>query len=277
MDIGGRHYDINETILSFEQVELSQIKENKERHAATGGYNDNLLIEWENDKEISFAVSHGVLSPISWAVLSNSKIGKEQIKSVAYKETLDVIEDNNSWYINLKFIPNGTTDKYGIQGNPEGEQMPMGRREWLPLKPICIKDKFIFCYDCDTGQRIMKFDIVGNRIVFKKEHRRIMVDYTFDYKDKMISIDLGNQLFTGFLNLTGKISYKDERTGETKTAIIEIPRLKMRSAFAAKLGNSYDCATISDFFFTGYPPEDRLNQKVCNITFLSTELTGEYL
>ena len=61
LEIGGRKYDINETILSFERADLAQVQESKEHKQARGGYNNNLLINWETDKEVSFAITHGIL------------------------------------------------------------------------------------------------------------------------------------------------------------------------------------------------------------------------
>lgn len=280
LEIGGRKYDINETILSFERADLAQVQENKEHKQARGGYNNNLLINWEIDKEVSFAITHGILSPSTWAILSNSKLNKKDAQSVPYKEQLDVIEGDDCWFVNLKYIPNAIEGKWGLQGNPENEQMPMGRREWLPLKPLPpAKDKFIFCYDMETGNRIMKFEIYGNRVIFKGEHRKVMVDYTFDYVDKIIQLDVGNRLFNGFLNLTAKTTVKDYFTGEPRTAILEIPRLRLASTIAMKLGTSYDNPVVSDFFFVGYPQEGQQAEmnSVCKLTFLSKELTGDYL
>lgn len=280
LEIGGRKYDINETILSFERADLAQVQESKEHKQARGGYNNNLLINWETDKEVSFAITHGILSPNTWAILSNSKLNKKGAQSIPYKEQLDVIEDDDYWFVNLKYIPNAIEGKLGLQGNPENEQMPMGRREWLPLKPLPpAKDKFIFCYDMETGNRIMKFEIFGNRIIFRGEHRKVMVDYTFDYIDEIVQLDVGNRLFNGFLNLTAKTTVKDYFTGEPRTAILEIPRLRLASTIAMKLGTAYDNPVVSDFFFVGYPQEGQQAEmnSVCKLTFLNKELTGDYL
>lgn len=280
LEIGGRKYDINETILSFERADIAQVQENKGHKQARGGYNNNLLIDWEVDKEATFAITHGILSPTTWAVLSNSKLNKKGAKSISYKEQLDVIEDDKCWYADLKFIPNHVDGKWGLQGNPENEQMPMGRREWLPLKPLPPQpDKFMFCYDMETGNRIMKFEVLGNRVIFRGEHRKVMVDYTFDYIDNILQLDVGNRLFNGFLNLTAKVTTKDFFSGEPKTAILEIPRLKINSSLAMKLGTTYDQPVVSDFYFTGYPLEGQKAElnSICKLTFLNTELTGEYV
>lgn len=280
LEIGGRKYDINETILSFERADIAQVQENKEHKQARGGYNNNMLIDWEIDKEVTFAITHGILSPTTWAVLSNSKLNKKGAKSVSFKEQLTVIEDEDFWYVDLKYIPNHVDGTWGLQGNPENEQMPMGRREWLPLKPLPPKsDRFLFCYDMETGNRIMKFDICGNRIIFRGEHRKVMVDYTFDYVDDILQLDIGNRLINGFLNLTAKVTAKDFFTGEPRTAIIEIPKLKIVSSLSMKLGTSYNEPIINDFYFIGYPQEGQRAEmnSVCRFTFLNSELTGEYL
>ena len=277
--IGDRQYDINELLLSFSQVEIAQIVEGKRHYFATGGFNNNLLIDWEVDKEVQFAIRHGKLSPITWAALSNSKIKKNVEKSIQFQERLRTIEIEDKWVCQLKYKPN-SIGKIGIQGNPDNEPLPMGRKEWLPLKPLPpSKDKFIFCYDCQTGQRILNFEIIENQIVFSKEHSEVIVDYTFTYNDSTVKLEVGNKLFNGFLNLSGKITTKDYQTGEPKTAVLEIPRLKIRSNLGISLGTSLDSATVSDFTFTGYPGEGRLDeqQQVCSITFLNTELTGDYV
>lgn len=277
--IGDRQYEINETILSFEKAEIAQINENKIYHAATGGYNNNLLIDWETDKEVGFAIKHGILTPTSWAALSNSKIKKDNKKSIQFQERLLTTEIEDKWVVQLQYEPNNI-GKMGIQGNPDNESLPMGRREWLPLKPLPpSKDYFIFCYDCDTGRKISNFEVIKNQVIFSAEHREVMIDYTFYYNNPTIILEVGNRLFNGFLNLSGKITTKDYGNGEPKTAILEIPRLKLRSSLGISLGISYDCAAVSDFSFTGYPGEGRLPEQnqVCSISFLDSELSGDYV
>ena len=105
------------------------------------------------------------------------------------------------------------------------------------------------------------------------------MDYTFEYEDKIKVIKVGDRLFNGFLSLTGKMSVKDEISGEVTTAILEIPKIKLSSNLSMRLGKNYDSSTVSDFFFTGYPDENvrREKQSVCKITFLDKELTGDYI
>jgi len=87
---------------------------------------------------------------------------------------------------------------------------------------------------------------------------------------------VGNRLLEGFLKLDGKMSVKDEKSGEVTTAILEMPRIKLSSSLSMRLGKNYDASTVSDFYFTGYPLEGKKGT-VAKITFLDKELTGDYI
>ena len=280
IEFNGKKFKTNETLLVFKTAEIANISENTSTRQAKGGYHNNPLINWEVDKSMDFAITHGVLSPVSWALLSNSKIDMPKTKSVSYNEILDVIEENDYCYVDLKYRPNHCNCVMGVQGNPCNEPLPMGRRPELMLKPLPpSKDKFIFVYDEENGERIDDFEIYQNRLFFKSPYRHVYVDYTFEYEDKIKVIRVGDRLFNGFLSLSGKMSVKDEMSGEVTTAILEIPKIKLSSSLTMRLGKNYDCSSVSDFYFTGYPDEDirREKQSVCKITFLDKELTGDYI
>lgn len=276
LEISGKKYNVNESILTFKQIELSQIQEQKTDTWARGGHNNIPLVNWEIDKEIRFMVSNGVLSPKSWALLSNSQLKNPKRKSIGLIEELKTIEDETYCYVDLKYCPNSIDGDWGLQPNPDMEPLPMGRRQELALKPIPPSlTKWIYCYDMETGQKINSFSIYGNRVFFKQFYRKVMIDYTFTYEDKLQVLEVGNRLFNGFLRLDGKMSVKDEKSGEVSTAILEIPKIKLSSSLAIRLGKNYESSTVSDFYFIGYPNEKE--GTVANITFLDKELTGDYI
>ena len=280
LEINGKKYDINESILTFTTAEIAQINENKSQVSARGGYQNPALVNWDVDNETNFAITHGVLSPKSWALLSNSQIENPNIKSISYKETLNTIEDDNYCFVDLKFCPNNIEGIIGAQPNPYFEPLPMGRREELLLKPLPpTKIRWIFVYNSETGQRIRDFKVFQNRLFFDSEYRKVEVDYTFFYEDKITVLEVGNRLFNGFLRLDGKMSFKDEKTGEVTTGVLELPKIKLSSSLSIKLGRDYSNSVVSDFYFTGYPDDMRRRgeQAVAYITFLNTELTGDYI
>lgn len=279
VEIGDKKYDINETILTLKTAEVAQVNEDKTNVAAKGGYNNPVLVNWEVDREMTFAISHGVLTPTSWALVSNSKMKEPEKKAVQLFEEVDCMEDENYCWVDLKYCPN-QVERLGAQPNPDLEPMPMGRRPELLLKPLPpSRTKWIFCYDSETGQRIRDFDIYYNRIFFKQSYRKVLIDYTFDYEDKIKVIEVGNRLFKGFLRLSGKMSVKDQKTGRISTAILEMPKIKLSSSLAIKAGKSYEYSAVSDFFFTGYLDDTRPRgeQAVAYVTFLDKELSEEYI
>lgn len=277
--LGKRKFDINEAILRFKQVELAQMNEQKKIVSATGGFGNANLIDWETDKSINFGITNGVLSPISWSLLSNSELNEGGEKSVQYYEELKTVETDEYSYCVLKYFPNSCGCKMGAQPNPDLEPLPMGRREELLLKPLppSLK-KWIFVYDKDTQKKV-DFKICGNKLILPEGVRSVLVDYTFDYQDIMAEIEVGNRLQNGFFRLDGKMSAKDDKTGRVTTVLIEMPKIQLSSNLSVRLGRECEYSVVSDFFFTAFPPEDQPRQKrpVANITFLNTELSGEYI
>lgn len=281
VEILGKKYDMNEIVLYFKTAELSQIQESKKEVAATGGYHNNQLINWEIDKDITFSLTHGILTPVSWAMLSNSKVESVKEKSIPFQETLKTIEDDQYCFVDLMYCPNSFQGQMGIQGNPNNEPLPMGRRPELMLKPLPpSKTKYIFCYDVETGQRIRDFKFYNNRVFFERPYRKVLIDYTFTFKGEEIkTIEVGNRLFNNYLRLDAKFNAKNENSGEVSTGIIEIPKLKLSSSLSMRLGKDANEAVVSDFYFVGYPDENirREKQKVCSITFLDRDITKEYI
>lgn len=281
LEIGNKKYDKNETILSFSKVEMASFSEHKSNTQAKGGFNNNVLINWETSKEGQFSITKGVLSPNSWALLSNSKLSNPKVQSVQFNETIMATYENNYCYIDLKYKPNAITYIIGAQPNPENEPLPMGRRKDLMLKPLPPSEKkWIFCYDARNGKRINDFEIYQNRLFFKTEVREVIVDYTFDYEDNLVVLEVGNRLVNNFLKLTGKMSIKDENSGEVSTAILELPKIKLSSSLAIRLGSCYDNSTVRDFYFTAYPETNNSrieNQTMANIIFLNKDLSGDYI
>lgn len=279
LEIGDKKYDINESILSFSTAEIAQVQQNIKDVSARGGYHNPALVNWQIDRDMSFGITHGVLSPKSWAILSNSELKEPIYKSVQYSETLHTVENENYIYADLKYCPNAC-ERLGAQPNPNFEPLPMGRRPELLLKPLPpSKIKWIFVYNLDTGAKIYNFQIYRNRIYLQEPARHIFVDYTFTYEDKIKVIEVGNRLINGFLKLDGKMSVKDQNSGEVTTAILELPKIKLSSNLSLRLGSNYNNSVVNDFYFVGYVDENdrRDQQSIAKVTFLDKELTGDYI
>lgn len=126
------------------------------------------MVNWDIDKEMRFAISHGVLSATSWALLSNSAMKIPAEKSVQVYEQHQAIEDGEYCYIDLKYMPNACTDPMAIGPSPSIQFQHGNCRPDVMFKPLPpSKTKWIFIYNEETGERIKDFEIYRNRIFFK--------------------------------------------------------------------------------------------------------------
>lgn len=279
IEFNGKKYEVNEEVLSFDRAEICQISEIKSRQSANGGFHNNPLIFWENDKQVQFGISNGVLNINSWILLSNSVSKLNCRKSIPYKEIISLIENETASVGQIKYQPNNLFN-LGAQENPNLEQLPIGRQMELKLKPLPPKmNKYIFCYDCETGEKIKDFVVYNGNIYLDKKYKKVFLDYTYTHNGDIKTLNIGNQLFKNSLNLTGKIDIKNEKTGLIQTVLIEIPEIRLNSNLVLNLGKTCEYSTVSDFLFTGYPDTNcrRDEQYIFKLTFLDTVLNEEYL
>lgn len=277
IEIDGIKYDINETVISFDKAEIANLDETKYMRAARGGESNMPLVFWETDKKMDFSISKGTLTPQSWAVLSNSKLRTINKASVFFKEKVHVVEHEIGLIATLTHIPN-YQGKFGVQGNPKNKPLPLGRQPDLELKPVPPKkDCLLFLYNED-GKKIKDFEVKGNQIRLFEPAREIYADYTYDFTGETKVLKIGERIFNGFFSLTGKMSVKNDETGEVTTAVIKMPKIKLSSSISIQFGSSYSSCSVDEFHFSSYPEEEVRNKKsTCEIMFLDEELTKDYL
>ena len=93
-------------------------------------------------------------------------------------------------------------------------------------------DSWISVYNRETGEKLTDIEwpdrtqpILQTSLVYKE----VIVDYEYGY-DNGADVELiGEEIFDGFLTLEGRSRIKDDITGETHTAIIYIPKLKIEN------------------------------------------------
>ena len=95
-----------------------------------------------------------------------------------------------------------------------------------------------FVYDAKTGDKIENATVSVQQIITSKPYQDIIVDYWYNYTNKSTTMIVGRPLTNGYLSLTGKTRVKDEVTGQVKTGIINIPKLKLMSDLSMRLGDN---------------------------------------
>lgn len=237
MEINGIVYEPEETILRFDKLLIGVINEEKSGVSANGGYNNKSLINWDNTKDVQFNCMQGVLSKTSLAILSNSKLINKPKDEIISVPVIgeEIIPENG--IITLLHKPNGT----GFIYNKEtGEKLYGGLTE-------------------QTYQALVP----------------VIADYNYNYTNGSSTLEIGNRLFKGYIKLEGKMRLKDDSDGHDKTAIVTIPRIKITSSLAMRLGKNAE-PIVGNFSFIGYPVGMRGAEKVMSIQILNDDIDSDF-
>jgi hypothetical protein len=101
-----------------------------------------------------------------------------------------------------------------------------------------------------------------------------LVDYYYEYDNGYDIISFGNSLISGYLSLEGKTRVKDDITGQVKTGIIKIPKLKLLSNLSMRLGNDA-VPQVGHLDAVAVPTGARGEKKVMEIIFLNDDIDSD--
>lgn len=127
------------------------------------------------------------------------------------------------------------------------------------------------------------YDIFGNKIEYKIDENKIMIDktytdliidYTYLYENKNDVLVIGQRLIEGFLELEGKTKIKDDVTGKVKTGIIKIPKLKLMSELSMRLGKNAT-PLVGTFDGVACPTGTKGNTVVMKLIFLDDDIDSD--
>lgn len=241
IEINGVIFEENEPIITFDNIQLAPLTENKIRRSARGGKNNEELITWENTTDVTFSLSEGVISKNGLAILSNSKLIKQENEVFAcpFREKVESNEDG-------KII-----SKYTINQN----------------EPF-------FIYD-NNGVKVTDYTINNNEIMVGAQYATYHLNYYFDYTDTIEQLIVGQRLIDSCLSLDGLVRFKDDQDGYVKTGIIEIPKVKLMSNLSMRLGKDSG-PYVYRFNIMGLPVGNRRNEYVCKITMLNNEIDSDF-
>lgn len=240
MEVNGRKFEPGEVIAKFDEIQISNFQEIKSSIAARGGFDNRARVYWDSTKEVQLAFTQGVFSKTQFALLVGAK--------VIYCAEDDKIEISQRDELE--------TDKEGI----------------LTLKRIPAGK--IFFYDADSGAQIEQAcyeKVEENQYKFCDAYKMIVADYTFYYNANSSVVKIGRQLTNGFLSLEARTKVKLDGTGNIKTGIIKIPKLKLMSELSMRLGEQSSPIT-GTFMATAIPVGERGNTEIMDIIFLEDDI-----
>lgn len=239
IEINGKQIEAGEVVARFDKIQIASFKENKDYVTAHGGFNDAPRVLWETTKELPMNFTQGIFSKVQFALMSNSRL----ISSAAPQSILiskrEEVESDENCLIHLE-------------------------------KETCGRP---FVYD-ESFNKIEFEELNSNTLKIAKPYKNCVVDYTYDYNNGATIMLVGQRLINGFLTLEGKTRVKDDITGQVKTGILYIPKLKLMSELSMRLGENAT-PLVNRLDAVAYPSGPRGNSRVMELYFLENDIDSD--
>lgn len=242
IEVNGRTIEIGETIAAFDKIQWADFKELRSVAAARGGYGNSGLVWWEETKEVRLSFMQGVFSKTQLGLMTNSGLVLTEKGTAIEVPMRETVESNEQGQVILK--------------HP-------------------AKDKGIFVYDEETGRKISDWiKQPDGSLLIGTPFTNVVVDYIYPYDNGYSTLTIGQRFTQGFLSLTGKTRIKDETTGQVKTGILTIPKLKLMSDLSLRLGSDAIPLTGS-LDAIAVPVGNRGQKRVLEIIFLNDDIDSD--
>lgn len=238
MKIGKKTYEPGEILTLFDSIDISNFAEVVKKTASRGGYDDRALITWESTKELSFNFSAGIFNLQQLALMTNNKMEEKQ-DSFSVTQ-LEEQESNGEGILKLKYMPNGDN---------------------------------VFVFEKETNKKVLDFTIKGNSIGNLSFYKDYLVTYNFNYLKTYNYVEIGKDLFNGYVEMEGRTRIKNEN-GIVKTGILKIPRLRLDTNLFITIGKTAN-PMVANFNATGYPVGGRGDSKVMEMIMLDEDLDSD--
>ena len=242
IEVDGRVFESGEVIARFDKIQIANFKELASKISARGGKTNRPIVVWEDTKEIQLQFTQGVFSKRQFALLNNAKLihhNKGEGVLISKHEALES-DENGIITVAHKSISN------------------------------------VFVYNAKTFEKLkpVSVDLERGVVVIEQPYLDVEVDYQYGYVNDLSIMTVGQKLVEGFLFLEGKTRVKDDITGKTRTAILQIPRLKLVSDLSMRLGREAG-PLLASFAAVGYPGASSRDKKVMEMLFLSDDIDAE--
>lgn len=206
IEIKGINFAAGEVIAAFDKIQIANFQEIHKEIAAQGGYQNRKLVIWNRTEGVNLVFTQGIFSKTQLALMNN-----------------------------MRLISLGSNQKVRIAQRDELETDSEGK---ITLTHVPI-DSWIFVYNKETGEKLTGLSRIDEKTLQTSlVYKDVIVDYEYGYDNGVDVSFVGEDIFEGYLSLEGRTRFKDDETGETHTAIIYIPKLKITSDFNLTLGSN---------------------------------------
>ena len=206
IEIKGINFAAGEVVAAFDKIQIANFQEIHKEVAAQGGYQNRKLVIWNRTEGVDLVFTQGIFSKTQLALMNNMRLislGNNQKVRIAQR---DELETDSEGKITLTHVP---------------------------------IDSWIFVYNKETGEKLTGLSRIDEKTLQTSlVYKDVIVDYEYGYDNGVDVSFVGEDIFEGYLSLEGRTRFKDDVTGETHTAIIYIPKLKITSDFNLTLGQN---------------------------------------
>ena len=239
IEIKGRTYAAGEVVAAFDKIQIANFQEINKEIAAQGGYQNRKLVIWDRTEGVNLIFTQGVFSKTQLGLMHTARmvsIGEGKRIRIAQRDELETDDEGK---ITLTHVP---------------------------------IDSWIFVYNKETGEKLTSLSMIDEQTIQTPLiYKEVIVDYEYGY-DNGADVELiGEEIFDGFLTLEGRSRIKDDITGQTHTAIIYIPKLKITSDFNLTLGKNAQ-PMVGQFKGTALSVGGRKTSKALEIYFLDEDI-----
>lgn len=239
IEIKGKEFAAGEVIAAFDNIQISNFQEIHKEAAAQGGYQNRKLVIWNRTEGVDLIFTQGIFSKTQLSLMNNMRLitlNENQIVRIAQR---DELETDSEGKITLTHAP---------------------------------MNSWIFVYNKETGEKLTGLSRVDQQTLQTPLiYQEVIVDYEYAYDNGIDVSFVGEDIFDGYLSLEGRTRIKDDITGETHTAIIYIPKLKITSEFNLTLGRNAQ-PVVGQFKATALATGERKQSKALEIYFLEDDI-----
>ena len=239
IEIKGKEIAAGEVIAAFDNVLIANFQEIHKEVAAQGGYQNRKLVIWNRTEGVNLIFTQGIFSKTQFALMNNSRlieVGNNQIVRIAQRDELETDDEGK---ITLTHVP---------------------------------IDSWIFVYNKETGEKLTGLSMIDERTLQTSlVYKDVVVDYEYGYDNGIDVSFIGEDIFEGYVTLEGRTRIKDDITGETHTAIIYIPKLKITSDFNLTLGQNAQ-PVVGKFSGTALSVGNEKQLRALEIYFLDEDI-----
>ena len=242
IEIEGKEIAAGEVIAAFDKIQISNFQEIHKEVAAQGGYYNRKLVVWNRTEGVNLIFTQGIFSKTQLALMNNTRlinIGENQIVRIAQR---DELETDSEGKITLTHVP---------------------------------IDSWIFVYNKETGEKLTGLSMIDEKTIQTSlVYKDVVVDYEYGYDNGIDISFIGEDVFEGYVTLEGRTRIKDDETGETHTAIIYIPKLKITSDFNLTLGQNAQ-PVVGKFSGTALSVGNKKQLRALEIYFLDEDIARD--